>query len=80
VWSQPKQTIIVWSKNGCAFCVNAKNLLKARGLKFEERNVEGGQWNRDQFFEANPETRSFPQVWIDNKHIGGFTDLQKYLA
>ena len=77
--SKPKE-IIVWSKNNCQYCVNAKNLLKNKGLEFEERNVESGNWTRDQFFEANPTAKTFPQVWVDDTLIGGFTELQKYLA
>ena len=77
--SKPKE-VIVWSKNNCQYCVNAKNLLKSKGFDFEERNVEVGNWTREQFFESNPSAKTFPQVWVDGTLIGGFTELQKYLA
>lgn len=72
--------IIVWSKDRCRYCEEAKYLLKSKNLVFEERNVESGNWTREQFFEANPTAKTFPQVWIDSKLIGGFTELQKHLT
>lgn len=68
------QKVVVWSKNNCAFCVNAKNLLKQKGILFEEKNIDNG-YTREQFFEANPGARTFPQVWLGDKLIGGYTDL-----
>lgn len=72
--------VIVWSKDRCRYCEESKYLLKSKGIEFEERNVESGTWTREQFFEANPTAKTFPQVWIDGKLIGGFTELRKYLA
>ena len=72
--------IIVWSKDRCRYCEEAKYLLKSKGLAYEERNVESGNWTREQFFESNPTAKTFPQVWVDDTLIGGFTELQKYLA
>jgi glutaredoxin 3 len=69
---------IVWSKDNCAHCNSAKALLKQKGISFEERNIDKG-FTREQFFEANPTARSFPQIWDGDKLIGGFTDLMTYL-
>lgn len=71
--------IVVWSKNRCRYCEEAKYLLKSKGMIFEERNVESGNWTREQFVEANPTARTFPQVWVDDLLVGGFTELCKYL-
>ena len=32
-------TAVVWSKDQCGYCVMAKNLLKNKGVEFEERNI-----------------------------------------
>ena len=61
------------------YCNEAKSLLKLKQIDFEERNVENGDWTREQFFEANPDAKTFPQVWFGGILIGGFTELQKYL-
>jgi glutaredoxin len=69
---------IVWSKNGCPFCDQAKNLLKSKNIEFEERNIEK-DWTREQLIEAVPTARTLPQIFLDNQLIGGFTDLRAHL-
>ena len=36
--------------------------------------------NREKFFEQFPNSKAFPQIIINNKHIGGSEDLEKWLA
>jgi glutaredoxin 3 len=69
---------VVWSKNSCPFCVQAKALLEARGIEYEERNVSK-DWTREQLLEAVPTARTLPQIFLDDEHIGGFTDLRSLL-
>jgi glutaredoxin 3 len=69
---------IVWSKNSCPFCVQAKNLLKLKGIEFEERNVST-EWTKDQLLAAVPDARTLPQIFLDDNYIGGFTELRKHL-
>ena len=70
---------IVWSKNSCPFCVQAKNLLKLKGIEFEERNINE-EWTRQQLLEAVPTARTLPQIFLDDKLIGGFTELRRHLS
>ena len=69
---------VVWSKDTCPFCVQAKALLEARGIEYEERNVSK-DWTREQLLEAVPDARTLPQIFLDGQHIGGFTDLRSHL-
>ena len=69
---------IVWSKDACPFCVQAKALLESRGIDFEERNIMHG-WTREQLLEAVPNARTLPQIFVDDKHVGGFNELRKHL-
>jgi glutaredoxin 3 len=70
---------IVWSKNSCPFCVQAKNLLKLKGIEFEERNISAEKWTREQMLEAVPTARTLPQIFLDDNYIGGFTELRRHL-
>tara|TARA_B100000809_G_C14961282_1_gene467479 strand:- start:509 stop:751 length:243 start_codon:yes stop_codon:yes gene_type:complete len=63
---------IIWSKNNCILCTKTKNLLDRKGINYEERNVEGPDWTPEQFFEAVPNARTFPQIYLDGKYIGGY--------
>jgi len=69
---------VVWSKNACPFCDQAKNLLKLKGIEYEERNIST-DWTREQLLEAVPDARTVPQIFLDQQLIGGFTELRKHL-
>lgn len=68
---------VVWSKNQCPFCVQAKALLDSRGIEYEERNVNK-DWTKEQLLEVVPTARTLPQIFIDDKLIGGFNELRKH--
>jgi glutaredoxin len=70
---------IVWSKDACPYCVQAKALLQLKGIEFEERNINQ-DWTREQLLEAVPTARTLPQIFLDEAHIGGFTELKKHLG
>jgi glutaredoxin 3 len=71
-------TAIVWGKENCPFCDQAKALLTQRGIAFEERKIGSG-YTREQLLEAVPTARTVPQIFLDDQHIGGFTELKKHL-
>ena len=70
---------IVWSKNQCPYCVQAKALLESRGIEYEERNIENG-WDREDLLAAVPGARTVPQIFLDEQLVGGFTELRKRLT
>lgn len=69
---------IVWSKDQCPFCDQAKNLLKLKGIEYEERNINKG-WTKEQLLEAVPTARTVPQIFLDEQLVGGFTELRERL-
>jgi glutaredoxin len=69
---------VVWSKDSCPFCLQAKALLESRGIKFEERNVSQ-DWTKEQLLAAVPNARTLPQIFLDDNYIGGFTELRRHL-
>jgi glutaredoxin 3 len=68
---------IVWSKENCPYCLQAKALLTQKGIEYEERNVNK-DWTREQLLEAVPTARTLPQIFLDDNYIGGFTELRKH--
>jgi glutaredoxin len=70
---------IVWSKNQCPFCDQAKNLLKMKGIEFEERNVST-DWTKEQLLESVPNARTVPQIFLDDQLIGGFNELKQHFS
>ena len=69
---------IVWSKENCPYCLQAKALLKQKNIEVEERNISQ-DWTREQLLEVVPNARTLPQIFLDDKLVGGFTELRKHL-
>lgn len=69
---------IVWSKNHCPFCDQAKALLTQKGIVFEEKKVGEG-YSREDLLEAVPAARTVPQIFLDGELVGGFTELKQRL-
>ncbi len=70
---------IVWSKNQCPFCDQAKALLTQKGIEFEERKIGNG-WTKEDLLEAVPTARTVPQIFLNEQLIGGFQELRKHLT
>jgi len=70
---------IVWSKNQCPYCDQAKALLKMKGIEFEERNINK-DYTKEQLLEAVPTARTVPQIFLDGNLVGGFNELKERLS
>lgn len=74
---------IVYGKDGCSFCVQAVELLKANGKEFTYKSLDV-DFTRDELFDVlgvfGVTPRSMPQVVVDGEYIGGFTELRKHLT
>lgn len=70
---------VVWSKDACPYCVQAKALLDSKGIEYEERNIMQGTWTKEQLLEAVPNARTLPQIFVDEQLVGGFNELRKHL-
>lgn len=73
------QKAIVWSKDNCPFCDQAKQLLKMKNIDFEERKIGSG-WTKEQLIEAVPTARTVPQIFLGEEYVGGFTELKQRLS
>lgn len=69
----------IWSKDNCAFCDRAKQLLNSKGIQYEERKIAIDGWTREQLLEAVPTARTVPQIFLDEEYIGGFNELRQRL-
>lgn len=69
---------IVWTKDLCNYCTAAKSLLTVKGIDYEEKKV-GREYTREQLLEAVPNARTVPQIFLDGKYVGGFTELKALL-
>lgn len=69
-----KVEIYVW--RFCPFCVRAKALLDRKGVDYIEYAIDGDEDAREAMAERAGGRRSLPQIFIDDRHVGGCDDLQ----
>ena len=70
--------IFVYSKSKCPNCVAAKQLLKSKGLKFIENDMDT-ESVRQAFNFAYPDVKQMPQIFINDQRVGGLAGLQQAL-
>ena len=71
------QSVSIFTKPGCPFCIKAKELLTANGYDYEEIVLGNGASLTS--LKAITGRETVPQVFIDNKHIGGSDELAAFL-
>jgi glutaredoxin 3 len=67
--------IIVYSTNTCLICDKTKDLLDKWDLEYEFKKVDEDRDALVQMAKITNGARSVPQIVIDNKWIGGFSEL-----
>ncbi len=60
----------------CGFCIRAKALLEEHGLPYEEIRIDDDPSFRDRLLELTGRW-TVPQILIDGKPIGGYTELRE---
>ena len=64
----------LYSSQNCPYCVSAKELLTKKGLSFEEIDLTGKDEERRSLVEKTG-MRTVPQIFINEKLVGGFSEL-----
>lgn len=73
------QKIVIYTTPSCPYCADAKELLDKKGVKYEEIQVDKNPEKLAEMVKLSNK-RSVPQIFINNKSIGGFDDLSKLAA
>lgn len=68
-------TVTLYSKNTCPFCVKAKMLLQKLGAEFMEINIENDEAKRNEMLSKAQGRTTVPQIFIGSLHVGGCDDL-----
>ena len=67
--------IEIYTWQSCPFCIRAKSLLNQKGVSFVEHAIDGDQAAREQMAIRANGRRTVPQIFIDDKGIGGCDDI-----
>ena len=67
--------VIIYSTAMCPFCDRAKMLLQKRNIEYTELKVDQDVKLFEEMLVLSSGRRSVPQIFIDDRHIGGYDDL-----
>lgn len=70
--------IEIYTKDACPYCVQAKALINSKGWEYTEHYINAD--SREVLIEQLTQRlgtppRTVPQIFIDDKSIGGYTEL-----
>ena len=71
------KNILIYTKDNCPFCVQAKNLFTNKGEQYIEKKI-GKDITREEFMESFPDVRTVPFIIIDGEEVGGYDRLVEY--
>ena len=60
----------------CAFCKAAKALLVRNNISFEEIDISNNPEKREEMLSRSNSSKTIPQIFIGNNHIGGYEQLR----
>lgn len=68
--------VVIYTFETCPFCVRAKRLLRNKGVNFKEIEISRGKAKLDEL-ESKTNCSTVPQIFVDDKFIGGCDDIVK---
>jgi len=66
--------IVIYTGRFCPYCTMAKRLLDRKGVSYTEIDVDSKPGLREELMHRT-KRRTIPQIFIGDRHIGGFDDL-----
>lgn len=67
--------IELYSSGFCVYCIMAERLLTSKELPFTVYRVDSEEGRREEMEKRSNGQRSVPQIFINDRHVGGYTDL-----
>ena len=68
-------TVTMYTGGFCAYCARARALLKAKGVEWQEIDIEADSTKRAEMM-ARSGRRTVPQIFIGDRHVGGSEELK----
>lgn len=69
--------VVIYTRDYCGYCARAKRLLDDKGIAYTEHNASIDPSKREEMIKRSGR-RTFPQVFIDDYHVGGSDDLAAF--
>ncbi|MGI9301353.1 MAG: glutaredoxin 3 [Gammaproteobacteria bacterium] len=66
---------VVYGTALCGYCMLARRLLDRKGVEFEDRRIDHDPQLRVEMEQRSGGSHRVPQIFIGERHVGGYTDL-----
>jgi len=66
--------LVMYTQVLCGYCAAARKLLRSKGVDFTEINVTMNAGRRREMIDRSGR-RTVPQIFINDRHIGGYDDM-----
>ena len=66
--------VTIYTRQFCGYCSAAKRLLSEKGVAFREIDATGAPEKRSEMIERSGRF-TFPQIFVDGKHLGDCDEL-----
>jgi glutaredoxin 3 len=66
--------VIIYTRPGCGYCARALSVLQQKGADFTELHAGADPALRQEMMDKSGRS-TFPQIFVDGKHIGGCDDM-----
>ncbi|HEX9772481.1 MAG TPA: glutaredoxin 3 [Steroidobacteraceae bacterium] len=67
--------VVIYSTTWCGYCERARGLLSRKGVEFREIKLDEEPAERETMMTRSGGRRSVPQIFIGERHVGGFDEL-----
>ena len=71
------KSIVMYTGPSCNFCDAAKRLLARNNATFTEIDIASKEGLMEEMIQKANGKRTIPQIFIDDKHIGGYQELRE---
>jgi len=68
----------IYSKDNCPFCDKAIGLAKLKKMDLTVKKL-GTDFEMSDMLELFPTARTFPQIVLEGKNIGGYTEFSELI-
>ena len=68
--------VVIYTGPMCNFCSAAKHLLNKKKVNYEEIDIGYDEKKREEMSKKSNGAKTIPQIFIEEKHIGGYVELK----
>ena len=68
-------SVVIYTRQFCGYCSAAKKLLETKGVTYEEHDATYAPEVRQAMIQRTNGRSTFPQIFINDRHVGGCDDL-----